>query len=199
MSRVTLLALAVATLGGCPQVADSDYQDVDVDVAGHLRQVGLGPGDVFEVRVFGEETLTGPHTISPDGMIRFPLVGVLKVDGLTPDAVAETISQRLADGYLRDPHVSVYVKEYNSKKVYVLGQVKKPGRLAYTSGMNIVEAIALAGDFSGGANQNYVVVTRTIDGNEQRIPVPVEKIAEGRAANFTLQPGDIVFVPDKLL
>jgi len=95
--------------------------------------------------------------------------------------------------------VSVFVKEYNSKKIFVLGEVQRPGTFAYTASMNIVEAIALAGGFTGSANGNFVIVTRGGPDGDQRIPIPVKRITEGKAANFNLQPGDIVFVPDSLL
>ena len=101
--------------------------------------------------------------------------------------------------HLREPHVSVYVQEYNSKKIFVLGQVTKAGTFPYSGGMNVVEAITLAGGFRNTANPDYVVVTRRTAEGEKRIPVPVEKISKGLASNLELQAGDIVYVPDKLL
>lgn len=164
-----------------------------------MSRVGLGSGDVFQVAVYGEERLSGLHRVSPKGTIDFPLVGRVVVVGLSPGQIAKVLEQSLRDGYLRDPYVSVYVKEYNSKKVFVLGQVKRAGTFPFTTGMNIVEAVSLAGGFTNSANANFVVVTREIDGEETRIPVPVEMISEGRAANLVLQAGDIVYVPDRLL
>jgi polysaccharide export outer membrane protein len=119
--------------------------------------------------------------------------------GKTPRQVGELLTERLRDGYLVSPSVSVYVKQYNSRKIFVLGQVKNPGTFPYASGMNVVEAVALAGGFSATANRNYVVVTRDVGGSERRIPVPVGEISKGLAANLELQSGDIVYVPDTLL
>jgi polysaccharide export outer membrane protein len=103
------------------------------------------------------------------------------------------------DGFIRDPHVSVFVKEYNSKKVFVIGQVQRPGTFPFEERMNIVQAITQAGGFTPTAARDRTLVTRTIDGREVQIPVPVDRIATGEAVNFPLAPGDIVFVPEGIL
>lgn len=194
--RATVVVLAMFA-GGCEscQSAPDDYGDINREVSEGLARVGLGPGDVFEVSVYGEPSLSGTHRISPDGAIHFPLVKRVVVEGMTPSEIAEELQKRLQDGYLREPSVSVLVKEYNSKKIFVLGQVVKAGTFPFTANMNIVEAIALAGGMKETAQGNYVIVTR----GDQRIPVPVERITEGKASNLNLKPGDIIFVPDKLL
>lgn len=194
------IGTASSILAACPpQAPTTGYEHLNDEITEHLSRVGLGAGDVFEVKVYGEDQLSGTHRISPEGEIDFPLVGRLGVVDLTPGQVAEEIRVRLQAGYLKEPFVSVFVREYNSKKIFVLGQVQKPGTFPYAAGMNIVEAITLAGGFHASANPNYVVVTRKQAGKETRIPVPVEKISEGLAQNLALQPGDIVYVPDRLL
>jgi polysaccharide export outer membrane protein len=105
----------------------------------------------------------------------------------------------LRAGFIRDPFVTVYIKEYNSKKIFVMGMVEKPGTFVFQDGMNIVQAITLAGGFSTTAVKNETIVTRVLNGGEQRIPVPVDEISAGRAKNFRLFPGDIVFVPESVL
>ena len=90
------------------------------------------------------------------------------------------------------------MKEYKSKKVSVLGQVKKPGTFSYEDGMSIVEAISLAGGFTSMARENDTTVTRVVDGKKKRFHVLVKSITEGREANFYLQPGDIVFIPERV-
>ncbi len=157
----------------------------------------LGPGDVFEVRVFGEEGMSGAYRVAGDGTIDFPLVGKTMVDGLTASTLADELRQTLSK-YLNNPSVSVFLKEYNSRKVFVFGQVRQPGTFAYEQGMNIVQAITLAGGFEKLADQDGTSVTRVVEGREQRLKVSVKAIAEGRAQNFRLEPGDIVFVPETL-
>ena len=159
----------------------------------------LGPGDVFVVRVFREPDLSGEYEVGRDGMIDFPLVGRIKVAGKTTDQIAKEIKQTLAQRYLKDPFVSVVVKRFTSKRVYVLGEVAKPGILTYQEGMSVIQAIAEAGGFKKTASRNHVIVTRQTPKGEKRIEVPVERITEGKAPNFLLAPGDIVYVPESLL
>ncbi|MCB9727554.1 MAG: polysaccharide export protein [Deltaproteobacteria bacterium] len=194
------LLVVLAAIGACrPSAPSTGYEHLNDMISESLGQVGLGPGDVFEARVYGEKELSGTHQIAPDGSIDFPLVGHIHVAGMTPGDVATLLKERLQAGYIRDPFVSVYVKEYQSKKIFVLGQVNKPGTFAFGSAMTVVEAITLAGGFKDTANTDYVVVTRKVDGREMRIPVPVGKISKGLAANLELRSGDIVFVSDTLL
>src|SRR5581483_7293108 len=87
----------------------------------------LGPGDVFEVRVFQEPDLSGVYRVGSDGTIYFPLCGTIGAAGLQASDVGEEIEHCLEAGYLKRPQVSIYVKEYNSKKVFVLGEVQRPG------------------------------------------------------------------------
>lgn len=155
----------------------------------------LGSGDVLEVRVFQEPDLSGVWRVGPDGTVDYPLCGKVALGGLEPGAAADALKRCLHDGYLRSPQVSVLVKEYNSKKVFVFGEVQKPGTFPFEANMSIVQAITLAGGFSKTAAKNNTNVTRLVDGQEQKLRVPVEEIAIGQTKNFLLQPGDIVFVP----
>jgi len=156
----------------------------------------LGVNDVFEVRVFGEKELSGVYRVASDGRVDYPLCGSVKIGGLGASAVASALRDCLSEGYLKNPQVSVFIKEYNSKKVFVLGQVEKPGTFTYEEHMSVVEAITRAGGLTRLAAKNQVVVNRVVEGKEQRLRVPVEDISLGLAPNFNLQPGDIIFVPE---
>ena len=158
----------------------------------------LGPGDVFEVRVFQEPELSGVYQVGPQGDVIFPLCKRVPVAGLDANAAAEAIRACLAKGFMRDPQVSVLVKEYNSKKVFVFGEVQKPGTFPFEDGMSVVQAVTLAGGFTKTAAQNSTSVTRRVGGTETKIKVNVQDIALGKAPNFTLEPGDIVYVPESL-
>jgi len=201
LGSATPLVLAVLLLlGACKTASTAEYKKrAEIDFTEHLKKVGLGSGDVFEIRVYGEKRLSGVHRISPQGHVDLPFIGRLMVSGLTPGDIAKVVTAKLKQGYIRDPFVSVYVKEYNSKKIFVLGEVVRPGTFPFKNNMTVVEAITLAGGFKSSANRNLVVVTRKIDGKEKRIEVPVEKISEGMASNLRLNAGDIVFVQDRLL
>lgn len=161
-----------------------------------VRASTLGPGDVFEVRVYGEPDLTGLYRVSPAGEIQFPLIGSVRVDGRLPQDVERVIADRLKNGFLREPQISLFVKEYNSQKIFVFGEVNKAGTFPFEANMSIIQAITLAGGFTKAAWKNRTHVTRIVNGKKERLEVPVEAIGEGREKNFPLQPGDIVFVPE---
>ena len=189
----TALLLAAAATG-CSHpgghTATPDYNTVE--------DTTLGPGDVFKVQVYGEKELSGKYRVSAEGKIDFPLVGSLKVVGMTPPKVAVALRERLAKGFLKDPHVSVFVDTYQSKKISVFGAVRRPGTFKYVNNMSIVEAITRAGGFTPLASKNDVTVTRVIKGKKMRIKVAVATIGDGRAPNFLLRPGDVVFVLERV-
>jgi polysaccharide export outer membrane protein len=192
----TALVVGFVLFAGCPSTAPGGYANIRVDIQAMMQSATLGPGDVFEVRIYQEKDLSGIYRVSPAGQIDFPHIGTLTVEGLSAGQVAELIRRKLADGFIRNPYVTVTIQQFNSKKIFVLGQVARPGRLNYEDNMSIVEAVTLAGGFAPVAEKNYTIVTRVEDGVEKRIPVPVEKIMQGLAKNFLLKPGDIVFVPE---
>ena len=171
---------------------------MSVAAAVELGASTLGPADVIEVRVFQEPELSGVFQVGPQGDIVFPLCRRVAVGGLTANATAEALRTCLADGFLRNPQVSVLVKEYNSKKVFVFGEVQKPGTFLFEDGMSVVQAITLAGGFTKSASQNSTSVTRLVSGEEVKVKVSVQDIALGKAPNVLLQPGDIVYVPESL-
>jgi protein involved in polysaccharide export with SLBB domain len=164
-----------------------------------LQSATLGPGDVVEIRVYQEKELSGLFRVGIDGTFSYPLVGVVKALGQTSTTLTEFLVKRLASGYLRQPQVSVFVKEFNSKKVFVLGEVRKPGTFRYEDKMTIIQAVTLAGGLKSLAAKDRLILTRIVKGDEQKFVVPFERISEGRTSNIFLQPGDIVFVPESWL
>lgn len=189
-----VLCLAWCAITACGDPPPSNYPTRQI----HIEDTTLGVGDVFEVRVFRQKDLTGEYRVNSEGSIAFPLIGKVVVSGKTPVAVEKQIRSRLADGYLRDPQVSVLVKEYNSKTISVFGEVRKTGTLSYAEGMTIVDAISQAGGFTNMARKNAVTVTRKRSSKSKRFTVPVQSIGQGKAANFFVRPGDVVFVPRRL-
>ncbi len=169
-----------------------------------MRQTGsgssgastLGSGDLLEVRVYQEPDLSGAYRLSPEGTIDYPLCGKVSLTGMTSSQAADALTSCLKNGFLKNPQVSVLIREYNSKKIFVFGEVQKPGTFPYDENMNVIQAITLAGGFTKVAAKNNVQVTRLVDAQEKKIRVPVEDIGVGREKNFPLQPGDIVFVPE---
>lgn len=158
----------------------------------------LGSGDLIEVRVFQEPDLSGAYRLSSEGTIDFPLCGKVALVGRTSSEAADALTRCLAEGYLKRPQVTVLVREFTSKKIFVFGEVQKPGTFPFDENMNVIQAITLAGGFTKLAAKNDTNVTRLVEGREVKIRVPVEDIGVGRERNFALQPGDIVFVPESL-
>jgi protein involved in polysaccharide export with SLBB domain len=194
-----LLLLATACVGpkGAP-VPTSEGSEVARAPLVQPSSSTLGAGDLLEVRVFEEADLSGPYRVSPGGTIDFPLCGKVKVEGLNGSSAADVLTHCLGEKYLKRPQVSVLVREYNSKKIFVFGEVQKPGTFPYDEEMSVIQAITVAGGFGKLASKNDVAVTRIINGKETKIRVRVADIGTGREKNLKLLPGDIVFVPESL-
>jgi len=189
---------AAAVAAGCvhgqrrselPPAADGDQMLAD-------DQVGVD--DMFEVRVYGESELSGTYRVATDGTIDFPLAGRIPVVGLRTGQIQQRLTEKLRGGYLKNPQVTVLMKEWNSRKISVLGQVQKPGSVAYYPHMTIVDAIAQAGGFTGIAAKNSVSLRRELGGKVESHIYPVADITEGRSSNVLVLPGDVLVVEERL-
>jgi polysaccharide export outer membrane protein len=156
----------------------------------------LGVGDLFDVRVFEEPDLSATYRVGSEGTIDYPLVGRVQVAGKLPSDVAQHIENELRK-YVRTPQVSVLVREMNSKRVIVYGQVQKPGTFPYTDPMTISQAISLAGGFTAMALRESVRISRSGHERQEIIELNLRQIAEGRAPNAYLSPGDEIYVPER--
>lgn len=158
----------------------------------------LGPGDKLELVIFyGAKESKATYTLDAGGQMDVQYIGPVHAGGKVVNDVKNEIVQRLKDGYIIDPIVSLTVVEVNSLQLSVLGQVARSGTIRFTPGMTIVEAIAQSGGFSPMARKNMVKVTRMVDGRKETYKLPVEMIGEGRRPNFPVMPGDEVFVPER--
>lgn len=195
--RAWILTLLVGTAAlACGDPPPTAYP---VDVATAEVEAPLGPGDVFELRIYyGDNELKAEYHLGQAGTISVQYIGKVEAAGKKASEVEEEIRARLADGYLRDPIVSLTLTEAASKKISVFGQVAKAGSVPYTDGMTIVDAIAVSGGFTPMAKKNSVQVTRIVGGSKKTFTLPVELIGEGKRPNFEVSPGDVVFVPERL-
>jgi polysaccharide biosynthesis/export protein len=158
----------------------------------------LGPGDKIELTIFfGADESKATYTLDSTGQLEVRFIGNVHAAGKTSKQVQEEIRTRLADGYLKDPVVSLTVVEINSLKCSVFGQVASSGSVKFTPGMTITEAIAKSGGFTPLARKNMVRVTRVVEGKKNTYKIPVEMIAAGERPNFPMMPGDEVFVPER--
>ncbi|MDY6971061.1 MAG: polysaccharide biosynthesis/export family protein [Thermodesulfobacteriota bacterium] len=156
----------------------------------------LGPEDVIEVSVWKEEDLSKELIIKPDGKISFPLIGDIQASGLTTEELRENITQALAD-FIEGVTVSVTVKQINSLKIFIQGEVAAPGVYALKSNFTVLQAISLAGGFTTWAKEDRIVIYRKKEGAVVGIPVNYEKIISGEdpGQNILLLRGDTIVIP----
>ena len=156
----------------------------------------LAANDVLDVRVFQEPELTGAYRVSPSGDIDFPFCGRIVVAGLSLAEAKSAITGCLEKHFVKRPQVSLTAKEFNALKVFVFGEVAKPGILDFEQGMTIIHAISEAGGFTKAASKNRVQMARVVQGKENHMTIPVGDIVRGNAKNVLIEPGDIIVVPE---
>jgi polysaccharide export outer membrane protein len=157
----------------------------------------LGPGDVLRIQVFQSQDLTVEARISESGVISYPLLGVVKLAGLSPQQAENLISTRLKEGkFLQNPQVTLNVLQFRSQQVSVLGNVARPGRYPLeTTGMRLSEILSVAGGVTPtGADQVILMTTR--NGRPQRLEIDlVDMFTTGDLSkDVVLQAGDTLFV-----
>lgn len=160
--------------------------------AGYL----IGPDDVLGVVFWELPNHGGDVIVRPDGKITLPLLNDVQAAGLTPEQLRESIAAASAK-YIRDPNVSVVVKQINSLKVYVTGQVTKPGTYPLTSPTTVLQVLALAGGVTDFAKKDKIVVMRTEGGQTRSYKFNYKDVIQGKKLeqNIVLKPGDTVVIP----
>ncbi len=157
----------------------------------------IGPGDVVRIQVFQNTDLTVEARVSESGVISYPLLGVIKLAGLSPTDAERSIASRLKKGnFLQNPQVTLNVLQFRSQQVSVLGNVAKPGRYALeTTGMRLSEVLSMAGGVTT-AGADYVTLVTKRKGKQQKIDIDlVEMFATGDTKkDLPLQAGDVVYV-----
>lgn len=161
----------------------------------------LGPEDVVEIAVWKNQDMTKIMPIRPDGVISMPIIGDVQAAGLTTDALAQRITERLKP-FIANPNVSVSVKDLNSYSIFVVGEVAKPGKYQLKSYATVLQAISLAGGFTEYAKKNRMQVVRLRPNGEKKlreihIPVRYDDVVAGKSesGNVILLSGDTVVVP----
>lgn len=145
----------------------------------------LGVGDKLKVTVFGEDNLSGPFEVNAVGQVSMPLIGEMPAKGLAIHEFRESVTRKLADGYLKNPKVSVEMLNY--RPIFVHGEVKNGGEFAYKNGISLRDAIAMAGGYTYRADQSYLYV-----GREGEPDVAVKT-----PADVAILPGDNIRVPER--
>ena len=172
------------------------------------RAPGVGPTDVVNVVVFNEPQLSGEYRVGEDGAIDYPYLHRVVIAGMQTGEVAAMLRSALGEqtadnptgrSVLTNPNVRVEIKEANSRRISVSGQVQRPNQYAFTRCLTVTQAVALAGGFTAVAEKNQVRVTRVDRSGSRRVFVlRVEEILEGRRDDFDLEAGDVVYVPESV-
>ncbi len=180
----------------------------------------VGPGDVVEVATLGHTELSGDFRVDPEGLISFPLLGKLKASGYSAAALEKKLTTLLADGYLKRPQVTVAVKEYGSQKVFVTGEVVKPGYLPLKGDRSLFALLSEMGSLGPNAGHELMVIRPPVGTSAPILPPDVsgaaaagseaatefggaevfrvgikELLAGNPERNILLMPGDTVYVP----
>ncbi len=171
-----------------------------------FAQTPLRSGDALEISVWQDPKLDRRVVVGPDGMIGFPLVGQIRAAGLTPQALEQVLRERLAKNYTGQLDVTVALaavnKEYEDEtkpKVYITGEVLRPGPYFVRPTINVVQAIALAGGLGPFAARQRIQLHRKVNGVDSIFIFDFNAFSSGANAvdNINLQSGDIIIVPER--
>ena len=168
----------------------------------------VGPQDVLAITLYDQQDLSGKYTVEADGTFTFPLIGRVKAGGLSLRDVEQALRLALADGFFRNPQLSVAVEQYRSQRVFVMGEVRNPGPYPLVSDMTLIEALARAGSTTEHAAGEALIVRSPAalptsgpvlpaqDGGAEVLRVDIKALQSGQlSANARLRDGDTIFVP----
>lgn len=177
-------------------VAGFDLPAIAQSAPAGVPSFGLGVGDVLTISVWKNPDLSVTVPIGPDGKIALPLVGEIEVLGQSP----ETVRIELTEEYKRfvtAPTVSVVVKEINSRRVFVVGEVKLSGAYDLLQPTTLMQVLAMAGGLTEYAKKDQIVVLRQVGPEQQRFVLSIKDITTGKSTkdNIYLEPGDTIVVP----
>lgn len=169
--------------GGPPVAAPYGYASTP---ANYQQPYTLDAGDRLRIVVFGQEGISNSYFVDAAGNVNLPLVGVVPARGYTTQQLSQMLVERLKQGYVREPHVSVEVEAY--RPFFILGEVTNPGQYPYVANMTAEKAVAIAGGFAPRADKRVVKLTRNAPGQQINGDVPL---------GYPLRPGDTVVVKER--
>jgi polysaccharide biosynthesis/export protein len=191
---IFLMMGAVYFILTAPAAAAEDFSGKDKsELVENSNDYIIGPEDILLIYVWKEESLSQEVPVRIDGKISLPLVNDIQAEGLTPLQLKAVLTQKLKN-FIENPTITVTVKEMNSYKAFVSGEVRQPGVYPIRSKMTLVRLMVMAGGFTEWADQKKILVVRKADGGEKRIIVDYKKIIEGDAPDMVINPGDVIIV-----
>jgi polysaccharide biosynthesis/export protein len=194
--RRRALALVLLAALGLGNEAMARAQDRAVAADQRANYV-IGPDDVLSVLFWRDKDMTADVVVRPDGKISLPLINDIQAGGLTPSELCEAV-KAVARRYVEDPSVTVVVKQINSRKLFITGQVEKPGPYPMGGPTTVLQLIATAGGLREFADGKRILIMRTDKTGKQTGRLfNYRQVTEGKnlAQNIELQPGDTVVVP----
>lgn len=164
--------------------------------AGQEAGYTIKPGDMLSVSVWKEEALQGDVLVTPDGAFAFPLVGHVDARGKTVTDLQAILTERLAK-YISEPVVTVSVREIRGNKIYVIGQVTRPGEFIVNPRVDVMQALSMAGGTTPFASLGNIIILRREGGKQQPLRFDFTSVAKGKdlEQNIELRSGDVVVVP----
>lgn len=162
-----------------------------------IPEYRIEAGDILAVEVWKEPDLSSPSVpVRLDGKISLPMLGQTEAAGLTPDEMEKILAAKYSE-YVRAPRVTVLLKEVNSQKAYVIGEVKKEGFVRLASPVTVLQALAECGGLTDFANRTKIQILRTTGGRQELLPFDYTAVTRGKKMqqNVVLLPGDTVVVP----
>ncbi len=154
----------------------------------------VGPSDVLRVSVWKEPDLTQTVVVRPDGYISMPLLGDLRVDGMSTAKIQDLLASKLS-AFVLNPQVTVSVAEIHSKMVYITGEIGRPGAYPIVSPMTVLQLIAKAGGLTQFANRKSIVVLRSEGAKRTQFKLDYRQLLRGQGSDLGLQSGDTVVIP----
>ncbi len=193
--RAAIWAMTVASLilGSTIEAAEDNGTTATASEVGSYT---VNPGDVLDISVWKEVDLQKQVVVRPDGFFSFPLTGDIRAEGHTIDDVRQVLASRVAR-FVPDPVVSVAILEPRGSKVYVIGQVARPGEFPVNRFVDVVQALSMAGGTTPFAQLDNIKILRREGATQKAIPFAYSDIAAGKRLqqNIVLKPGDTVLVP----
>jgi len=163
-----------------------------------IKEYKIGAKDLLEISIVELPELNQTIRVSEDGSITLPLIGKVSIDGLTKEEVEKKLAEMLLEqNYVKNARVTVFIKEYQSKRVALIGAVNKPGMYELVGRMTLLQLISLAAGLTEQASSELFVLREGKDGNQARIVIDLDDLinAGNQSLDIPLQAGDIVNIP----
>ena len=202
-SRLLITAVFALLLGGCAYGAKNVPRGIDLPPPDTTTASGayegatdyrVGSQDLLEISVFGVSELAHQARVNSNGMINVPLIGGIMAGGRTVPELEKELAERYADGYLQNPQVTIFIKEYTSQRVTLEGALKKPGIYPLTGKTSLLQAVAMAGGTDEFADLEGVVLFRHVDGQRMAAAYDLQLVRRGELADPQVYGDDVIVI-----